>query len=156
MDKKYEICTYNTFTKRMEKVAVSKEIYEMHQKTDWKIKNNNKTFYKHEIQMSSLIGGQNGAYENFKELVTYKDTPYCVLDKSERRKIGLEALNCLTKTEYKRYILHYYEKLTIERIADIEGVSSNAIKVSIKNARKKLKKFLQTHYPKIDFLTLYK
>ena len=156
MDKKYEICTYNTFTKRMEKVAVSKEVYTAYKRSGWNIKDNNQSFYDHEIQMSALNGGQNGAYENFKELVTYKDTPYCVLDKSERRKIGLEALNCLTKIEYRRYILHYYEKLTIERIADIEGVSANAIKMSIKNARKKLKKFLKTHYPKIDFLTLYK
>ena len=55
MDKKYEICTYNTFTKRMEKVAVSKEVYTAYKRSGWNIKDNNQSFYDHEIHMRHLM-----------------------------------------------------------------------------------------------------
>ncbi len=36
-------------------------------RSGWKIKDNDKSFFNHQIQISSLIGNQNDSYENFDE-----------------------------------------------------------------------------------------
>jgi hypothetical protein len=58
---------YDTITGKMVDVEVSQEIYTEYMRTEWGIKNNDNSFYNHEIQFSQLIGGDDGAFENFRE-----------------------------------------------------------------------------------------
>ena len=65
MSKKYYLYVHNTMTGKTEKVEVTEEVYFVYRRTEWNIKDNNNSFYKHEIQLSSLIG----YYENFSEFI---------------------------------------------------------------------------------------
>ena len=58
--------------------------------TTWKnIKDNNESYYAHEIQLSSLIGGEDGAYENFQEFLEDSEDPEKLHEKQEQ----IEALH---------------------------------------------------------------
>lgn len=49
MSKKYYLYVHNTMTGNTEKVEVTKEVCIVYRRTEWNIKDNNKTFYKNEI-----------------------------------------------------------------------------------------------------------
>ena len=71
--KKNTVHVYDTISKKVVEVEVNDEVRTHYNRTQWNINDNNESFYKHEIQFSSLIGGYNGAFENFHEFVTDKD-----------------------------------------------------------------------------------
>ena len=71
MAKTYLITVYNTLTSKYEDVSVSEDVYRVYMRTNWNIKDNARSFYAHEIQLSSLIGGDDGAYENFREFISF-------------------------------------------------------------------------------------
>ncbi|MBQ9944776.1 MAG: sigma-70 family RNA polymerase sigma factor [Clostridia bacterium] len=54
-----------------------------------------------------------------------------------------EALSLLTSTQLRRVYAHFYRGLTYEKIAKQEGVCSSAVKKSVKQALKKMKKLLK-------------
>lgn len=58
---------YDTINKKYVDVEVSDEVYTFYMKTKWDVENNNSSFYRHQLQFSMLIGGQEGGLENFKE-----------------------------------------------------------------------------------------
>ena len=62
MENVYTLSVYNTLTARYESVCVSEEVYHVYMRTNWNIEDSNKRFYKHEIQFSSLTGGEDGAF----------------------------------------------------------------------------------------------
>lgn len=74
-NKKYTLMVYNTVTHRNEEVEVTHEVYHAYRRTGWGIENNDTSFFAHEIQMSGLIGGEEGAYENFKEFIDTENIP---------------------------------------------------------------------------------
>ena len=67
-NQKYYLTVFNTCTGVYETVEVTKEVYIGYKRSKWKIENNDRSFYKHEIQFSGLIGGDDGSFDNFKEL----------------------------------------------------------------------------------------
>ena len=115
-DQKYYLTVFNTCTGVYETVEVTKEVYIGYKRSKWKIENNDRSFYKHEIQFSGLIGG-------------------------DRAKVILRKMPTVIR---RRYILHYYYKMTCEEIASIENVSVNAIKKSLKKAQKRIQDILST------------
>lgn len=145
MSKTYFIAVYNTLTSKYEDVTVSEEVYHAYMRTNWNIKDNTKSFYAHEIQLSSLIGGDDGAYENFREFIDTEHTPeFCYIAKC-RRQAGFQGLNTLTPVMRERFLLHYLHGLTIAEIANLQSVSEYAIKESLKQARKKLDDFIKKY-----------
>ena len=72
MNKK-TVKVYDTFKGKVVDVKVSQEVYDEYMRTEWGIKNNNAAFYEHEIQFSMLIGGEDGAFENFHEFIVEDD-----------------------------------------------------------------------------------
>ena len=74
-NKKYTLMVYNTVTHRNEEVEVTHDVYHAYRRTGWGIENNDTSFFAHEIQMSGLIGGEEGAYENFKEFIDTENIP---------------------------------------------------------------------------------
>ena len=50
-------------TGEFELVQVTKEVFQTYRRTKWHIEDSTERFYKHETQMSSLIGGENDGYE---------------------------------------------------------------------------------------------
>lgn len=61
---------YNTATGKYEEVDVSDEVYTAYTRSGWNIDDNNSSFYRHEIQISSLMGSENSNHENFHELIS--------------------------------------------------------------------------------------
>lgn len=62
-EKNYFLNIYNTMTGEFELVQVTKEVFQTYRRTKWHIEDSTERFYKHETQMSSLIGGENDGYE---------------------------------------------------------------------------------------------
>lgn len=59
---KYTLFVFNTCTQKYEEVTVSEEVYRTYCRTGWNIKDNDQSFFDHEIQLSGRIGSQDGAY----------------------------------------------------------------------------------------------
>lgn len=136
----YELSVFNTVTRKYETVKVSKKIFDVYRRTGWNIKDRDKRFFAHEIQMSGLIGGDDGAYENFHEFIDAENTPENLFFEKERWEIGISALDVLTPKMRKRFILRYYYQCTMKGIAIIKGVSLDSVKESVEKAQVKLRK----------------
>ena len=67
--KKYIISIKNTFSGKYENIEVSEEVYTAYMRTGWNIKDNDDSFFKHQIQFSALLGNIDDAVENFKEFI---------------------------------------------------------------------------------------
>ena len=87
-NKKYTLTVYNIVTHRNEEIEVTREVYHAYRRTGWGIENNDASFFAHEIQMSGLIGGEEGAYENFKEFIDTENIP----DNTVLKIVEIEAL----------------------------------------------------------------
>ena len=74
-EKAYILNIYNTMTGEFELVQVTKEVFQTYRRTKWHIEDSTERFYKHETQVSSLIGGENDGYERFHEFIDYDNTP---------------------------------------------------------------------------------
>ena len=78
-NRKFTLIVFNTCTQEYEEVIVTEEVYRAYCRTRWNIKDNDQSFFDHEIQTSGMIGSQDGAYENFREFIDAKeetDFPY--------------------------------------------------------------------------------
>ena len=74
-EKVYVLNVYNTMTGQYELIQVTKEVFQAYRRTKWNIEDSTERFFKHETQMSSLIGGENDGYERFHEFIDYDNTP---------------------------------------------------------------------------------
>ena len=71
---KNTVRVYDTITKKYVEVEVNETVRTYYDRTQWNIDDNDKSFYKHEIQFSALRGSINGNLENFKEFRTDDDS----------------------------------------------------------------------------------
>ena len=65
--KKSTVRVYDTISKEYVDIEVSEEVYTYYNRSQWNMDDNDDSFYKHEIQFSALIGGNDGTFENFRE-----------------------------------------------------------------------------------------
>lgn len=86
--RKNTVRVYDTISKEYVDIKVSEEICTYYNRTQWNIDDNNKSFYDHEIQFSTLIGGRNDAFENFREFITGYDD----VEKKAAHKMLIEKL----------------------------------------------------------------
>ena len=141
-NKKYTLTVYNTVTYRNEEVEVTRETYHAYRRTGWGIENNDASFFDHEIQMSGLIGGEEGAYENFKEFIDTENIP----DNTVLKKLEIEALrkalSALSDTDKALVQALFYEGLTEQEYASQVGISQQMINRKKQRILKLLKKLL--------------
>ena len=57
---KFTLIVFNTCTQEYEEVIVTEEVYRTYCRTRWNIKDNDQSFFDHEIQTSGMIGSQDG------------------------------------------------------------------------------------------------
>lgn len=62
----------------------------------------------------------------------------------QQQEIAKLALDKLTETQRRRYLLHHVKGLSTREIADLEGVSQRSVMDSIEWAEKKIKKIQKT------------
>ncbi|MBR4959998.1 MAG: sigma-70 family RNA polymerase sigma factor [Clostridia bacterium] len=139
----YTLKIYNTLTKQYEDVVVTKKVYDTYRRTEWNIKDNDESFYEHEIQISGLIGGEDDAYENFREFIDDVNIPENIFMTSEGMMEVRNAVRILPVQERNLIVALYYERLTENEYADKIGVSQQYVSKSKKKILKKLKLFLE-------------
>ena len=127
MERTYTVKVYNTISNQFEDVAVTKEVYDTYRRTEWNIKDNNESFYEHEIQMSGLIGVADDGYENFHEFVDEENTPERNIVYAEIKKALLESVAELTEEE--RALVHalYWQGLSEREYSRRSGIPQRTI-----------------------------
>lgn len=99
MSKEYTLKVFNTVTRKEETITVSKEVYLAYKRSHWNEEKDDQSFYKHEIQLSSLIGGDDNAYENFREFISEEMNPACLVEAVEAKQTLEQALKQLDQSE---------------------------------------------------------
>lgn len=143
MENTEKVSVFNTVTKKYEKVEVSKEVATAYKRTGWNIDDNDESFFDHEIQMSELIGGKDGAYENFREFVSMSDDLQVDYEKQELIEKLMSEVRGLKEIEISIIQLLFFEGLTEVQCAEKVGLSQQCVSYRKKSILKKLKKFLE-------------
>ena len=117
---------YDTITGKMVDVEVTPEVYEAYMRTGWNIHDNNESFYKHEIQFSQLVGGNEGAYENFDEFIQDDDYEDEIINKIYLERLP-SVMKQLSKDDRELIDLMFYKNMSEEQIAEKKGVSHQNI-----------------------------
>lgn len=105
---KNTVRVYDTITKKYVEVEVNETVRIYYDRTQWNIDDNNKSFYKHEIQFSALRGSINGNLENFKEFRTdYDSVEKCIIRQAEYSEL-YKCLANLPDDEHSIIIMIYF------------------------------------------------
>lgn len=94
--------------------------------------------------MSSLIGGEDDSYENFREFVDYEDTPENSAIEEMVRQSLRNILNLLSPEDYELVYDLYYRDRTEPECARKMGITQQAVHKRKKRVLKKIKNFLDT------------
>lgn len=142
MNNTEKIIVFNTLTNELQEVYVTPEVAQTFKRTGWNIKDNDKSFFKHEIQMSALVGGQENAYENFREFVSDANNMQETIERQFLIEKLHKALESLNETDYKIIYLLFHDCLSERECAEILGVSQPVLHRKKHRILKKLKNFL--------------
>lgn len=140
---KYILTVFNTMTQRDEEIQVDEEVYRVFRRTGWNIKDNDQSFFDHEIQMSGMIGGQDGAYENFREFVEIQDVPERIVLQTLENQALYHAVLALPEADRRLVRALFYEGRTEQEYAKELGVSQQAVHKRKARILRELKKFLK-------------
>lgn len=140
---KYVLFVFNTCTQKYEEVVVTEEVYRAYHRTAWNIKDNNQSFFDHEIQMSGMIGSQDGAYETFREFVDTADSLDEIVFEQIEKESLYQAISALPAGDQALVQGIFFDGMTEREYAEKMGVYRNAIHEQKIRTIKKLKKFLQ-------------
>lgn len=110
---KNTLCVYDTITKKYVEIEVNDEVYMNYRQTGWAIKNNDRSFFDHEIQFSMLKGSIDGAFENFHEFV--EESP---VEKYAAVASVKKALNTLPTKDRELIEMIFYKGMTERECAD--------------------------------------
>ena len=113
-------------------------------RTQWNIEDNDKSFYKHEIQFSALKGNINGELENFKEFRTDDDSvEKCIIRQAEYSEL-YKCLASLPDDEHSIIIMIYFCGKTEQEVADILHTSQQNVHKKKHRILCRLNKFLKS------------
>lgn len=139
--KAYTLNVYNHAADCFEAVEVTEEVYHAYQRTEWNIDDNDTSFYAHEIQFSSLIGGSENAFQNFREFINTENTPDKVVERSEMIAAVRRAIKSLPPEDQELVWARFFDGITLRQYAQLKGVSHTAIHLRERNILKKLKNY---------------
>lgn len=144
MNHKYLITVQDSLTGEKITVEIKDEaVYNACRRSSWKIINDNKKHSNMETPFSSLIGGDDGAYENFDEFASIVESPLDIFARKELLNslyAGIESLN-----ENERVLVKelFYNAKTERELAKQLGVNRNVIHQRKCRVLTKLKIFLE-------------
>lgn len=138
------VSVYDTITKRYVEIEASEKICTSYNRTQWNIDDNDKSFYKHEIQFSALKGNINGELENFKEFRTDDDSvEKCIIRQAEYSEL-YKCLASLPDDEHSIIIMIYFCGKTEQEVADILHTSQQNVHKKKHRILCRLNKFLKS------------
>lgn len=142
-NKEYKVTVFNTVTKKYEQIAVSEEIYNAFRRTGWNIDDNDDSFFAHEIQISSLIGGKDNSFENFKEFISESNKVENAVIKNSEKSMLYKAISKLSFSEQNLIKALYFDRLTESEYAGLVNTSQQSVNKRKKRILKKLEKLLK-------------
>jgi RNA polymerase sigma-70 factor (ECF subfamily) len=90
------------------------------------------------FQLSKNVRREREQYTDLEE----HDAPVTFEPRSVESVVLEKALDKISPTLRSVVVLYYYENLSVKEVAEIEGISENAVKNRLFHAREKLKKLL--------------
>ena len=138
-EKVYVLNVYNTMTGQYELIQVTKEVFQTYRRTKWNIEDSTERFFKHETQMSSLIGGENNGYERFHEFIDYDNTPENQAIEEMVFQSLHNVLELLPPKDYELIYELYFKNRTERECAQRLGMSQQAVHERKKRILKKIK-----------------
>ena len=142
MNNLYTINVYDTTTGKERIINVCKEVYDEFRRGEWRIEKNDGKHSANETQFSALLGGEDGAYENFHEFIDYDSDPSELLLKALMIKKLYSALEHLEKAELELIDALFFQEMTEREYAKKKGVYQSAINKRKLRILEKIKKFL--------------
>lgn len=141
---KNTVRVYDTITKKYVEVEVNETVRTYYDRTQWNIEDNDKSFYKHEIQFSALKGNINGELENFKEFRTDDDSvEKCIIRQAEYSEL-YKCLASLPDDEHSIIIMIYFCGKIEQEVADILHTSQQNVHKKKHRILCRLNKFLKS------------
>ena len=138
------VSVYDTITKRYVEIEVSEKIRTYYNRTQWNIDDNNKSFYKHEIQFSALKGNINGELENFQEFRTENDDVERRVIQNIKCEKLYSCLNELSDDERRLIFAIYFENKTENEVAYFLHTTQQNINKKKRRILCKLNKLLRS------------
>lgn len=138
------VSVYDTITKRYVEIEVSEKIRTYYNRTQWNIDDNNKSFYKHEIQFSALKGNINGELENFQEFRTENDDVERRVIQNIKFEKLYSCLNELSDDERRLIFAIYFENKTENEVAYFLHTTQQNINKKKRRILCKLNKLLKS------------
>ena len=120
-------------------IQVTKEVFQTYRRTKWNIEDSTERFFKHETQMSSLIGGENEGYERFHEFIDYENTPENQAIEEMVFQSLRNVLDLLPPKDYELVYELYFKNCTERECAQRLGMSQQAVHERKKRILKKIK-----------------
>lgn len=142
MSKLYAIKVLDTTTGKEKIIHVCKEVYDEFRRGEWRIEKNDGKHNANATVFSSLLGGEDGAYENFHEFIDYDSDPSELLLKAMMVEKLYSALEHLEKAERELIDALFFQEMTEREYAKKKGVCRNAIHKRKVRILENLKKFL--------------
>ena len=112
-------------------------------RTQWNIKDNDQSFFDHEIQISGMIGGQDGAYENFREFIDAINTPEHIVLEQMKKEALYQAISALSAADQALVQGLFFEGQSELDYAGELGISQPAVHKRKVRILKQLKKLLE-------------
>lgn len=141
--KKSTVRVYDTISKKYVDIEVNEEICTYYKRSQWNMDDNDDSFYKHEIQFSALIGGNDGKFENFTEFIIENRVEKEVINKVLIEKL-YECLNSLSSLDRQLVEMLFFEGKTERECAAYYGISQKNINKKKRRILCKLHKLLES------------
>lgn len=142
MDIKNTVMVFNTCTSQYEEVLVSEEVYNEYRRGEWRIQKNDAKHRANETPFSALVGGKDGAYENFREFVDTVNVP----DELVLQSVFLDSLRQVIAglDPAEQMLIHalFFKGDSEQKYAVKVGVTQQAISKQKRRVIEKLKKQL--------------
>ena len=143
MEKTNTLTVFNTCTSKYEVVEVSQEVYDEFRRGEWRISKNDDKHSANETPFSSLVGGDDDAFENFGEFVDSTNTPeHLCIEQAQNEKL-YATLNDLAEYDMRLIQSIFFDGMSEREYAELTYVCRNAVHKRKIRVLRKLKKFLE-------------
>ena len=143
MAKTYTLTVFNTCTSQYEKVEATKEVYNEFRRGEWRIEKNDDKHCANETLFSELIGGNDGAFENFREFIDNSLNPESIFAENAPIKALYSAIRMLSDLDKQLLQALFFDGMTEREYAERAGVFRNAVHKRKARILAKLKKSME-------------
>lgn len=134
---------YDTLKGKHVNVPVSEEVYDEYMRGMWAIKDQDKKFYAHEIQMSQLIGAEDDNCDNFEEFISTKYEPFEFLQHEAMLEKLREEIDRMSTEEQNLIDAIYSDGLSGREYSKISGIPQKTINNRKRAILRRLRKMLE-------------